>query len=286
LVLNGYVGAATVTVSAGESAKTTAANVNAKTDSTGVSANARTEFDVTFAASQSYALEVVAANSATVTVSFSVTTNTADGLASAVQAFNEQSGKTGVTAKVNGAGNGVTLVNDAGENIRLDNVSATASAVITAGALTAAGSSAPASGITLSGTVTFDSSRTFSLTSTSSLIAGAGSGNFNSSLAAVSTLDVTSFTNATKALAIVDAALQAVNGQRAKFGAVQSRFENTIANLQASSENLSAARSRIRDADFASETANLSRNQVLQQAGTAMLAQANQLPQQVLQLLR
>jgi len=84
----------------------------------------------------------------------------------------------------------------------------------------------------------------------------------------------------------VDSALDSVNGQRAKFGALQSRFEMTITNLQTSSENLQAARSRIRDADFAAETANLSRVQILQQAGVAMLAQANALPQNVLSLLQ
>jgi flagellin len=77
-----------------------------------------------------------------------------------------------------------------------------------------------------------------------------------------------------------------VNGQRAKFGALQSRFETTIANLQTTSENLAASRSRIQDADFAAETANLSRAQILQQAGTAMVAQANQIPQGVLSLLK
>jgi flagellin len=102
----------------------------------------------------------------------------------------------------------------------------------------------------------------------------------------VSSLDVTTFTNATNALAIVDSALAAVNGQRAKFGALQSRFDNTIANLQSASENLSAARSRIRDADFAQETANLTRGQILQQAGVAIVAQANALPQNVLALLK
>jgi flagellin len=77
-----------------------------------------------------------------------------------------------------------------------------------------------------------------------------------------------------------------VNGQRASFGALQARFETAIANLNTSSENMSASRSRIQDADFAAETANLSRAQILQQAGTAMVAQANTLPQQVLSLLR
>ena len=77
-----------------------------------------------------------------------------------------------------------------------------------------------------------------------------------------------------------------INGERAKLGALQSRFETSISNLQVTSENLSSSRSRILDADFAAETANLSRSQILQQAGTAMVAQANQLPQGVLALLR
>jgi flagellin len=84
----------------------------------------------------------------------------------------------------------------------------------------------------------------------------------------------------------IDAALDLVNSERATLGASQSRFEAVIANLQISAENQSAARSRIMDADFAAETANLSRAQILQQAGTAMVAQANQVPQQVLRLLQ
>ena len=85
---------------------------------------------------------------------------------------------------------------------------------------------------------------------------------------------------------VIDFALTAVNNQRATFGAAQNRFEAVIANLQTASENQAAARGRIMDADFAAETANLSRAQILQQAGTAMVAQANQLPQQVLNLLK
>ncbi|WP_024890303.1 flagellin [Luteimonas huabeiensis] len=84
----------------------------------------------------------------------------------------------------------------------------------------------------------------------------------------------------------MDAALGAVNSARADLGAVQNRFSSVVANLQTSSENLSASRSRIMDTDFAKETAELSRTQILQQAGTAMLAQANQIPQNVLSLLR
>jgi flagellin len=84
----------------------------------------------------------------------------------------------------------------------------------------------------------------------------------------------------------IDAALDDVNGKRAIFGATQNRFSAVITNLQTSVENQSAARSRIMDADFAAETAAMSRSQILQQAGTAMVAQANQLPQQVLKLLQ
>jgi flagellin len=97
---------------------------------------------------------------------------------------------------------------------------------------------------------------------------------------------VSTVAEATDALKTVDSALQFISGERAKLGALQSRFETTVSTLQVSSENLSAARGRIQDADFAQETAALSRAQILQQAGTAMVAQANQLPQGVLALLR
>ncbi|MCG9032674.1 hypothetical protein LH437_10585 [Laribacter hongkongensis] len=85
---------------------------------------------------------------------------------------------------------------------------------------------------------------------------------------------------------MLDGAIDAVNQMRGDLGAVQNRFGSVVSSLQTTSENLSASRSRIKDTDFAAETANLSRNQVLQQAGTAMLAQANQGPQIALQLLR
>lgn len=102
----------------------------------------------------------------------------------------------------------------------------------------------------------------------------------------VTNLDISSFTGSQKAMEIVDKALTSVNTARADMGAVQNRFSSTIANLSSSTENLSAARSRIQDADFAVETANLTRSQILQQAGTAMLAQAKALPQNVLSLLQ
>jgi flagellin len=96
----------------------------------------------------------------------------------------------------------------------------------------------------------------------------------------------TDSTNANTAIDALDDAINTVTTGRASMGAIQNRFDSVIANLQTSAENLSAARGRIMDADFASETMNLSRAQILQQAGTAMISQANQLPQQVLSLLR
>ncbi len=100
------------------------------------------------------------------------------------------------------------------------------------------------------------------------------------------TLDLTTAAGSNTAIQFMDSALEAVNTARADLGAIQSRFESVVSNLAINSENISAARGRILDADFAAETANLTRNQILQQAGTAMLAQANQIPQNVLSLLR
>jgi flagellin len=102
----------------------------------------------------------------------------------------------------------------------------------------------------------------------------------------MASLDVSSYGGAQLAIQQCDAALTQINGARANLGAVQNRFDSAIANIQISAENTTAAKSRITDTDFAAETANLTRGQILQQAGNAMLSQANQLPQQVLSLLK
>jgi flagellin len=102
----------------------------------------------------------------------------------------------------------------------------------------------------------------------------------------MASLDISSYGGAQLAIQQADAALSQINGARANLGAVQSRFESAIANIQIASENSTAARSRIMDTDFAAETAAMTRAQILQQAGNAMLSQANQLPQQVLSLLK
>ncbi|HAT8174674.1 TPA: flagellin, partial [Legionella pneumophila] len=111
------------------------------------------------------------------------------------------------------------------------------------------------------------------------------SANISKDTVGVDSLDVSTVAGAQTAIKRIDAALNSVNSNRANMGALQNRFESTIANLQNVSDNLSAARSRIQDADYAAEMASLTKNQILQQAGTAMLAQANSLPQSVLSLL-
>jgi len=290
LSINGSLGTSTATVTAGDSAKTVAAAINAKTGVTGVSATARTEIDATaFVAGGSYSLAVVSDNlapAAPVTITFTVGSgpNNADSLAAGIQAFNDKSSTTGITAKINAAGTGITLTNATGSDIKVTNNSA-------ANALTLGAQAVAAAAVGYAtGSLTLDSDKTYGITST--VAAGAGKTGFfvalanASQLQAASTLDVSTVESATRTLSTVDAALSTVNGQRANYGALQSRFDTTIANLQTTSENLSASRSRIQDADFAAETANLSRAQILQQAGTAMVAQANQIPQGVLALLK
>jgi flagellin len=139
------------------------------------------------------------------------------------------------------------------------------------------------------GALTFDSSTSVNLVDTSANpggLAAAGLTGYSSTLQSLATLDISSVTGANAAINIVDAAINQINSQQANLGAIQNRFTSTITNLNTSSTNLSAAQSRIEDTDYASETANLAHYQILQQAGTAMLAQANSLPNSVLTLLR
>ena len=109
---------------------------------------------------------------------------------------------------------------------------------------------------------------------------------FETNVRGIEDIDVTTQEGAWIALKKIDSAIDQINGARATLGAMQARFETAVNNIDVQVENLSAARGRIMDADFAVETANLSRTQILQQAGTAMVAQANQIPQNVLQLLQ
>lgn len=306
LTLNGGAGSGTVALlnTTADSAKSLATSINGQSQ-TGIKASAQTQFDVTFTGSTAYNINVLAANSSAETVSFtSGAANDADGLATAIQAFNDKASKTGVTARLNDAGTGITLTAADGSNVSLGTSASTSGAITVAATATtsregtnaatqgtATGALSGANSVTVMGTVTLDSDKSYSVNQSATVASGlfgsgAASAAASASLQKVQNLDVTSVVGATKAIRLVDSALAVLNGQRAAMGALQNRFEMTISNLQTSSENMSAARSRIRDADFAAETATLTRAQVLQQAGTAMLAQANALPNQVLSLLR
>ena len=143
----------------------------------------------------------------------------------------------------------------------------------------------------VTGDVSFVSAAQFAVAGTTNDAAVAGFANAATVGTATTTTGITavsvsSFTGAQQAIGQIDNALTAVNSARANLGAIQNRFQSVVQNLSTTSENLSASRSRIKDADFAKETAELTRAQILQQAGVAMLAQANQVPQSVLSLLR
>ena len=142
----------------------------------------------------------------------------------------------------------------------------------------------------VTGQITLSSAAAFTIAGAANdaTITGYANGAFatTSTTTGVSSLDVSNYANAQLAIQQVDSALSTVNTARASLGAYQNRFASVVSNLQTASENLSASRSRIQDTDFAAETANLTRAQILQQAGTAMLAQANALPQNVLALLK
>lgn len=310
LTINGASGSAVITISAKDSAKTVATAINNQTPITGVLALARTEIEMnTFNNPGSYVLEVVSSNDAStpVAVAFNVgavpgsappvAANTPDGLAAAVTAFNDKSAATGVTARLNTNGTGIILVNDAGNDIKITNT-ITSQGQFEMGDV---GGGLPRAVITnapddayVTGAITLDSDKTFGILTTNGVpaVQGTASASFFTSAAsasqlqAVNTLDVSTVDAATRTLSTVDAGISVIASQRAKFGALQSRFETAITSLQTTSENLSASRSRIQDADFALETANLTRTQILQQAGTAMVAQANQLPNSVLKLLQ
>lgn len=284
LTVAGSLGTETFTIDTGESAKKIAEMVTAKADETGVKAYATTEQKVSFDTAGAYVLSIKSDNADPQQISFTISgTEGNDGLAGAVTAFNDVASKTGVTARVSDDGKSIVLMNSTGENIDITVAAGnTNSGNMVIGGATLSSGTAGAAYIT--GQVVFDSDKSFSVSGDVGQVVDAAT--VASELNSVAELDISSVEGANLALATVDAALANVNNQRAKFGAIQSRFGSTIANLSTNAENLSAARSRIRDADFAAETAELTRAQILQQAGTAMLAQANAMPQNVLSLLQ
>ena len=283
----------TVTTAGGgtTSAITYAADASATDIATAISA-AGANIGVTATATNSTTLASLTAPG---TVSFTLNSSNISAvvtdqndLSSLVSAINGVATSTGITANFTSTTSkgSITLTTTDGRNIALGafaNSTAGNDSVTFGGTvLTEAGTVAAIK----TGTVDITSSKGALSTANASAQVFASAGVNNGSFASLAAVDISSAAGATSALTVLDAALAQVNSSRADLGSYQNRFSSTVSNLQSIGENLSAARSRIQDADFASETASLSRAQVLQQAGNAMIAQANSLPQQVLALLR
>jgi flagellin len=229
------------------------------------------------------------------TVSASITTGDFSNLADAI---NDVAGQTGITATLSDDGTYITLASSTGEDISISNFDAgTATTDMDLTGLEADGTTEVGTAVTLiettpgttdlatvGGVVSFNSSSAFTVETDT------GTTLINTSQASaaeyVTTVDISTVSGSNDAIAILDAALVAISDTRSSLGAIQNRLETTIANLSSISENVSEARSRVQDADFAAETSNMTRSQILQQAGVAMLTQANAQPQLVLSLLQ
>jgi flagellin len=215
-----------------------------------------------------------------------MTAATADGTVTAQEVADAINGVAGFTATLNSDGQ-VEVTKGDHSSFALDEAIQTDGSTNAAVAAGLAGVGTGGDAATLNGQVVLDSTADITLAeNTSGALAGIGLDNVGNATTTIDQLDISTVAGSTTAISSVDAALQQINEMRGAMGAVQSRFESTINNLQSASENIAAARSRIVDADFAAETAELTKAQILQQAGTAMLAQANQLPQAVLALIQ
>ena len=279
-----------IAIGTGATAWKIASQITNTASQTGVTATARTEATIDNLQNPGVVTLTLGSGGNTATINASVTTTDLGELATVI---NDQSGTTGVTATVN-AGK-ITLTQAEGKDIIISDFTNSAGGTVdVTGAdnhseqLTSGG----ADSTRVAGVVELSSQDSY--TATSDVGAGAGSvfnntnagDNVIAGLEEVTTIDISTVENANKALKIVDAALGKIDAQRGDLGALQNRFESTIANLKNVAENLTAARSRIRDADIAQETSEMTKANILQQAGVSILTQANQTPQLALQLLR
>lgn len=294
--------ASTVGVTAGDSAATIADSVNANVDS--ISADARTGARITASSDTSSDRYDITINGTTISAIDAAGSDTGMGAAIAA-AIQGSSALANLSVTDNGDGTvdiidetGADIVfNDVTETVTVGTLGFTVSEMSYAGTFSAPTTVADTEGAYVTGDIKFttslDSTSTISLHSstgvgyvTTATTTGAGGGTITEETARIDDVDISTVSGANTALALIDAAIATIDGQRADLGAIQNRMEYTVANLTSVVENVSAARSRVQDADFAAETANLTRAQILQQAGLAMLAQANAHPQNVLSLLQ
>jgi len=306
LTISGFLGTTGVTIDRLDSARNVASAVNDAFSDTGVQAKAVTKAKLSdLTAAGTITFDVFGKNSTAVTVS--TTISTSSDLTSLAAAFNTFSSQTGITAEVSTDKTYVVLTSEDGYDIRLqgytNNGGGSMNVIGLAGngdAIKDTGGTALDTAITLQATTTADSARIlgdvlFQSSKEFTLKDSAGTAvqtNFvgqsaqASSLISMSTVDISTQSGAGDAISIIDGALTRISSMRADLGAISSRLEKTVEALTSSSVNTAAARSRILDTDYAAETSALAKSQIIAQASTAMLAQANQQPQQVLQLLK
>ena len=250
------------------------AGLTAKADATQVGSVATNASNVTAPGTTTLTVNNVA-------ITVQATGNAATNRANAMAAINAQSAVTGVVATDDGQGLKLTAADGRNINTAFADTDTTGADMASFG-LAVAGTTRSTYSIDYAG-VALGTDNIIAIGGQADVPAGTVVGSTGTAMSAV---DISTVAGASKALNAVDAALNSINSSRADLGAMQNRFTSTIANLQTTSENLSASRSRIRDADYAKETAELTRTQILQQAGTAMLAQANSSTQSVLSLLQ
>jgi flagellin len=289
----------TSALAAGASANAIAAAVNAASSSTGVTASALTTATLGNFTAGTVSLTLQGAPTSTgganpVTIQATLATSTdVAGLAAAI---NAQTGVTGITAVADLAAGTIALTQTQGYDISVTNGASSSGSVDMTGAATSVGGSgtpitlATSGQGTVGGLVSLNSSSGFTATSAGANLFSATTAQ-SSQLSSVGSIDVTQLTNgiptgANNALQIIDSAINFVDQLAGDLGALQTRFQNAQSMLNTTSTNLQQARSRIQDTDFASETANLTHQQILEQAGTAMLAQANAMPNVVMTLLK
>jgi flagellin len=281
-----------IVYAANSSAAEVASAISSAGSSIGISATASNSVTLSaLSADGTLTFNLVNGGSSTTSTAISAAVTSPLDLSSVLNAVNGQTGITGITATYTNAGDksSLTLTSATGQNIGIGAFSLTGGTSTATDTVSFGGTT-----LTEGGTIAAVKTGTVELSSTSGSIsttnASAGvfasAGTNNSSFSSVSSIDISTAAGAQSALAVVDAAIGTISSQRGDLGAIQNRLESTITNLSNVSQNVTAARARITDADFAAETASLSKNQILQQAGISVLSQANSLPQQVLSLLK
>lgn len=271
------------------SAKSVASSINKRAETTGVTADARTLVQLSFSEDDTYSFQLYGSNSEAVSIRGKVEGGDLSLLA---EAINAEKGTTGISARIEEGK--LWLVSEAGDDIVLEDFLSEENGTAVIQAFDYSGEDELTSAVTTLdddssaraiGVVRMSSNNAFSTEADGITVDGSATQNF-SRLESVDDIDLLTDVDAQLAIGVIDGALSLIDGARAELGAVQNRLEYTIASLENTAENLSAARSRIRDTDYAAEVSELVRRQILQQAATAMLAQANQRPQAILTLLQ